>query len=43
MQPHLAELHALGGDWHSRWLPATPPTLTESQWIETLEQTIHAS
>ncbi len=43
MQPHLAALHALGGDWHSRWLPATPPTLTESQWIETLEQTIHAS
>ena len=43
MQPHLAELHALGGDWHSRWLPATPPTVTESRWIETLEQTIHAS
>jgi FAD/FMN-containing dehydrogenase len=43
MQPHLAELHSLGGDWHSRWLPATPPTVTESQWIETLEQTIHAS
>ena len=35
MQPHLAELHALGGDWHSRWLPATPPTVTESRWIET--------
>lgn len=43
MQPHLAELHSLGGDWHSRWLPATPPSHTESQWIETLEQTIHAS
>jgi FAD/FMN-containing dehydrogenase len=43
MQPHLAELHAIGGDWHSRWLPATPPSHTESQWIETLEQTIHAS
>jgi FAD/FMN-containing dehydrogenase len=43
MQPHLAELHALGGDWHSRWLPAMPPTITESRWIETLEQTIHAS
>lgn len=42
MQPHTATLHALGGDWHSRWLPATPPTLTESQWLETLEQTIHA-
>jgi FAD/FMN-containing dehydrogenase len=43
MQPHLAQLHSIGGDWHSRWLPATPPSLTESQWIETLEQTIHAS
>ena len=43
MQPHLAELYSLGGDWHSRWLPATPPTITESQWIEILEQTIHAS
>ena len=43
MQPHLAELHALGGDWHSRWLPAMPPSLMESRWIETLEQTIHGS
>jgi FAD/FMN-containing dehydrogenase len=43
MQPHIGELHSLGGDWHSRWLPATPPSLTESQWLETLERTIHAS
>jgi FAD/FMN-containing dehydrogenase len=43
MQPYAAELHSLGGDWHSRWLPATSPSLTESQWIETLEQTIHGS
>jgi len=43
MQPHIAELHALGGDWHSRWLPATPPNIIESQWIESLEQTIHAT
>ena len=43
IQPHLGELHALGGDWHSRWLPATPPTVTESRWIETLEQAIHGS
>ena len=43
MQPHIGELYALGGDWHSRWLPATPPSLTESQWLETLERTIHAS
>lgn len=43
MQPHLGDLHALGGDWHSRWLPATPPSVTESQWIETLEQAIHGS
>jgi len=43
MQPHLRQLHALGGDWHSRWLPETPPTVTESRWIETLEQAIHGS
>ena len=43
MEPHIKELHGLGGDWHSRWVPATPPTVTESQWIETLEKTIHAS
>jgi FAD/FMN-containing dehydrogenase len=43
MQPHLGELHALGGDWHSRWLPETPPTVTESRWIETLEQALHGS
>jgi hypothetical protein len=43
MQPHIGQLHAIGGDWHSRWLPATPPNFTESQWIETLERTIHAS
>jgi FAD/FMN-containing dehydrogenase len=42
IQPHIGELHALGGDWHSHWLPATPPTVTESQWIETLERAIHA-
>lgn len=43
MQPLLGELHAPGGDWHSRWLPETPPTVTESRWIETLEQAIHGS
>lgn len=43
MQPHLAEVHALGGDWHSRWLPATPPNILESRWIEALEQNIHAT
>jgi len=41
VQPHAAELHSLGGDWHSRWLPATPPTITESAWLNTLEQAIH--
>ena len=43
MQPHLRELNALGGDWNSRWLPATPPTVAESRWIETLERAIDAS
>ncbi len=41
VQPHTAELHSLGGDWHSRWLPATPPTITESAWLNTLEEAIH--
>jgi hypothetical protein len=41
MQPHSAELHAVGGDWHSRWLPSLPPMITESAWINTLEQAIH--
>jgi FAD/FMN-containing dehydrogenase len=43
VQPYTAELHTLGGDWHSRWLPATPPTITESAWINTLEEAIHAA
>lgn len=41
IQPYTAELHTLGGDWHSRWLPATPPTITESAWLNTLEEAIH--
>lgn len=43
VQPYTAELHTLGGDWHSRWLPATPPTITESAWLNTLEEAIHAT
>ncbi len=41
VQPYAAELHTLGGDWHSRRLPATPPTITESAWLNTLEEAIH--
>lgn len=37
------ELHDIGGDWHSRWLPAMPPTITESAWIQALERAIHSS
>ena len=43
VQPYTAELHTLGGDWHSRWLPATPPMITESAWLNTLEEAIHAA
>jgi hypothetical protein len=43
VQPYTAELHTLGGDWHSRRLPATPPTITESAWLNTLEEAIHAT
>lgn len=43
VQPTTADLHTLGGDWHSRWLPATPPTINESAWINKLEEAIHAT
>lgn len=38
-----AELHEMGGDWHSHHLPAVPPSLTESSWISILEQALHGS
>jgi FAD/FMN-containing dehydrogenase len=38
VQPHIAGLHALGGDWHSRHLPPTAPSADEVTWIEILEQ-----
>ncbi len=41
--PHLGTLSAIGGDWHSRWLPAEPPTAAESRWIETLERALHGN
>jgi FAD/FMN-containing dehydrogenase len=37
------ELHALGGDWHSHCLPAIPPNITESAWLQTLEDAIHST
>jgi len=41
MQPQLTELHALGGDWHSRHLLSTEPTRAEIAWLKTLEEAIH--
>lgn len=35
------ELHSLGGDWQSRWLPPEPPSIAESKWIDALEEAIH--
>ena len=32
------ELHAVGGDWHSRHLPALTPSALEAGWISILEQ-----
>ena len=32
------ELHAIGGDWHSRHLPAVAPSALEAGWISILEQ-----
>lgn len=40
-QSLAASLHELGGDWHSRWLPARAPDITESKWIQTLEAALH--
>jgi FAD/FMN-containing dehydrogenase len=42
LHPYASALHSVGGDWHSRWLPAPPPSKAEARWIETLERTIHA-
>lgn len=41
VQPHLTELHALGGDWHSRHLSPPAPTPAEAAWVKTLEKAIH--
>jgi len=41
VQPHLTELHALGGDWHSRHLLTPAPTPAETVWLKTLEIAIH--
>lgn len=38
VQPHIAGLHALGGDWHSRHLPPPAPSADEATWIAILEK-----
>lgn len=38
VQPHIAGLHALGGDWHSRHLPPPAPSNDEAAWIAILEK-----
>jgi len=35
-------LHAVGGDWHSRHLPPSPPSAPESDWVAIFEQQISA-
>ena len=35
---HAAELHAVGGDWHSRHVPPEPPAALEAGWISLFEQ-----
>ncbi|MEI8382043.1 MAG: FAD-linked oxidase C-terminal domain-containing protein, partial [Planctomycetota bacterium] len=35
------ELQAVGGDWHSRHLPAAVPSTVEASWISILEQESH--
>jgi FAD/FMN-containing dehydrogenase len=41
VRPHLTELYDLGGDWHSRWLPAITPNSAESRWLTILEKAIN--
>lgn len=43
VEPHAGALDALGGDWHSRWLPARTPAPAEAAWLETLERALEAS
>jgi FAD/FMN-containing dehydrogenase len=42
IQPILAELHAIGGDWHSRHLPPPAPSPDEAAWINTLREAVDA-
>ncbi len=35
------ELQAVGGDWHSRHLPAAVPSAVEASWVSILEQESH--
>jgi glycolate oxidase len=38
IQKFAAELHAVGGDWHSRHLPSTTPSAVEAEWISIFER-----
>lgn len=40
VESHEEALYALGGDWHSRWLPAPAPASAEAAWLVTLEQAL---
>jgi hypothetical protein len=42
-RPHLPTLRELGGDWHSRHLPARTPSAAESAWLERLQTAFPAS
>jgi len=42
VEPHLETLYALGGDWHSRWLPAPEPVPAEAAWLTTLDHALRA-
>lgn len=38
LNSHATEVHAVGGDWHSRHLPPNTPSPVESAWISILEK-----
>ena len=38
VQKYSADLHGIGGDWHSRHLSANQPSALEANWISILEQ-----
>lgn len=41
VEPHLADILGVGGDWQSKHIPEQMPAKAEANWIQTLEEAIH--